>query len=184
MNLIPLIARIVEAKALADEVRILILELLSQKPMSVYEIAEELKKRGLYKDINTIRYHIRLLKDAGLISLVGVKEVKGGVLKYYASRRKVYPVEAPPDIEEKIKPISNYLYNDLKKLVLKTVMENRDVIVEAAKSLKPCPYCITRHFAEYIILEAFRYTLGKLMNDPEVKEVLEGLEPYRRGYKL
>ncbi len=66
------------------------LDLLSKKPMSVHEIVQELKKRGLFKNINTIRYHLQVLKDAGLVELVRTEEVKGGVLKYYASKRKVY----------------------------------------------------------------------------------------------
>lgn len=169
----PLIVRMNEAKALSDEVRVLILDLLSKKPMSVHEIAGELKKMGTYKNINTIRYHIQVLKDAGLIDLVATKEVKGGVLKYYVAKRRVYPFEVPKDIEEKLKPLAMNLYNDLKKILLKLMKDQKDIIIESARKLKPCPYCITKHFAEYIILEAFRYSLGKVMEDPIIRDELD-----------
>lgn len=169
----PLIVRMNEAKALSDEVRVLILDLLSKKPMSVYEIAEELKRMGTYRNINTIRYHIQVLKDAGLIDLVATKEVKGGVLKYYAAKRRVYPFEVPKDIEEKLKPLAMYIYNDLKNIFLKLIKDKKDIIIDCARKLKPCPYCITKHFAEYIILEAFRYSLGKIIDDPIIKEELD-----------
>ncbi len=173
MEKIPLIVRLKEAKALSDEIRVFILDLLSKKPMSVHEIAEELKKKGMYKNINTIRYHLQVLKDAGLIDLVATKEVRGGVLKYYASKRKVYPFEVPKDIEEALKPIAKQTYSELKRIVLDLIRSHRDLIIETAKKLKPCPYCITKHFAEYIVLEALRYTLGKVIEDPEVREELE-----------
>ena len=172
MEKVPLIVRMNEAKALADEVRVLILDLLTKKPMSVHEIAEELRKRGIYKNINTIRYHIQMLKDAGLIELIATKEVKGGVLKYYAAKGKVYPYEVPKDIEEKLKPIADQVYADLKSLVLNLIRNHKELIIESARKLKPCPYCITKHFAEYIILEALRYSMGKVMSDPEVRREL------------
>jgi len=173
---IPLIVRLSEARALSDEVRVFILDLLSKKPMSVHEIAEELEKKGMYKNINTIRYHIQVLKEAGLIELVTTKEVKGGVLKYYAAKRKVYPVEVPEDIEEKLQPVVRQAYSDLKRVVLNLMNKHRDTIVEVAKKLKPCPYCITKHSAEYVVLDALRCALGRVISDPEVKSELEKFE--------
>ncbi|RLG79906.1 MAG: hypothetical protein DRO13_05025 [Thermoprotei archaeon] len=176
MEKIPLIVRLSEARALSDEVRVFILDLLSKKPMSVHEIAEELEKKGMYKNINTIRYHIQVLKEAGLIELVTTKEVKGGVLKYYAAKRKVYPVEVPEDIEEKLQPVVRQAYSDLKRVVLNLMNKHRDTIVEVAKKLKPCPYCITKHSAEYVVLDALRCALGRVISDPEVKSELEKFE--------
>ncbi len=173
MEKIPIIVRINEAKALSDEVRAFILDLLTEKPMSVHEIAEELKKKGMYKNINTIRYHIQVLKEAGLIDLVATKEIKGGVLKYYAARKKVYLFEVPEDIAKILAPITEKYYDKLKKLILDILRDNREIVIEAARKLKPCPYCITKHFAEYVVLESLRITLGKVIHDPEVKSELE-----------
>jgi len=173
MEKIPIIVKIDEAKALSDEVRAFILDLLTKKPMSVHEIAEELKRRGMYKNINTIRYHLQILKEAGLIDLVATKEVKGGVLKYYGAKKKVYLFEVPDDITELLTSIIEKCYEKLKGLVLDILRNNREVIIEAARKLKPCPYCITKHFAEYIVLESLRLTLGKVIHDSEVKSELE-----------
>lgn len=173
MEKILIIVRINEAKALSDEVRAFILDLLTEKPMSVHEIAEELKKKGMYKNINTIRYHIQVLKEAGLIDLVATKEIKGGVLKHYAARKKVYLFEVPEDIAKILAPITEKYYDKLKKLILDILRDNREIVIEAARKLKPCPYCITKHFAEYVVLESLRITLGKVIHDPEVKSELE-----------
>lgn len=169
----PVMVRVNEAKALSDEVRVFILDLLSRKPMSVNEIAEELKKRGLYKNINTVRYHLQVLKEAGLVRLVATKEVKGGVLKYYAAERRVYPFEVPEDLEERLRPVAELMSEGLKELVLRVLRERGDLILEVAKTLKPCPYCVTKHFAEYVVLEALRIAAGRVMHDGEVRRELE-----------
>lgn len=164
----PITVRLEEAKALSDEVRLFILDLLYKEPKSVQEIVKELKKRGMYKNINTIRYHLQVLKDAGLIELVKTEEVKGGVLKYYASRGKVYTYEVPEGIEEEIKPLVESLRSELKELILRAIRENESLILEVAKKLKPCPYCVTKHFAEYVVLQALKIATGEVIHEEEV----------------
>lgn len=176
MSQIPLPVRLNEAKALSDEVRVFILDLLTKRPMSVQEIYEELKKRGMLKSINAIRYHLSVLKDSGLIELVRTEEVKGGVLKYYASKRKVYAFEVPKDLEEKISVIVNELTKGLKLLVISIISKYRDVLVREAIKLKPCPYCITRHFVEYLLVESYRLALAKVIGDKDVRNLLNTLE--------
>ena len=173
---IPVSIGIEEAKALADEVRMFILNLLSEKPCSVQEIAGALKRKGFYKNNNTLRYHLRLLKSAGLIELVKTEEVKGGVLKYYASKRKVYPYEVPKEVEKRLEPLIEDLHRRLKPVISDVIDEHRDLILETAKMLKPCPYCITEHFAEYVIVDAVRRALGRVLHDPEVSAKLSALE--------
>ncbi|RLG72905.1 MAG: hypothetical protein DRO23_09765 [Thermoprotei archaeon] len=169
---IPVPLRLDEAKALSDEIRVFILDLLSKKPMSVHEIVQELKKRGLFKNINTIRYHLQVLKDAGLVELVRTEEVKGGVLKYYASKRKVYAFEVPEEVAKDIDPVINSIKEPLKSIILDVVRKHREAILDAAKKLKPCPYCVTKHFAEYIVLEAVKIAIGKILSDPDVADEL------------
>lgn len=168
MSKTPITLRLEEAKALSDEVRLFILDLLSKEPKSVQDIAEELKKRGMYKNINTIRYHLQLLKEAGLIELVRTEEIKGGVVKYYASKGKVYTYEVPEGLEEKVKPIVESLKEGLKRLILRAIRDNEELILEVARQLKPCPYSVTKHFAEYVILQALKLAIGEVIHDREV----------------
>lgn len=165
-----------QAKALGDEVRVFILDLLSHKPMSIGEIAEELKKRGMFKNINTVRYHIQVLKEAGLIELVATEEVRGGVLKYYASTHRVYSYQKPPDIEEKIAPMAKSMEPVLVTLLEDIISERKHEIAEAARTLKPCPYCVTKHFAEYVILEAARLALARALQNTRIRRLLYQIE--------
>ena len=169
---IPHVFRIDEVKALSDEIRITTVDMLSKKPMSVQEIVDELKRRGINKSINAVRYHIKVLKESGLIDLVKVVEVKGGVLKYYSTSKDVYLYEEPKNIDELIKPFIEYLEPSVKRAIMRLLTKYEDEVMETAKKLKPCPYCYTQHFVEHILLETFKGAVGKALKDPEVKEVL------------
>jgi len=170
---IPHVFRIDEVKALSDEVRITILDMLSNKPMSVEEITRELEKRGFKKSINAVRYHIKLLKDSGLINLVKVVEVRGGTLKYYATSKDVYLYEEPKNIDELLNPFIEYIKDDVRDLIIRLFREwNRDLI-ETAKKLKPCPYCYTEHFIEHILLESFKGAVGNVLKEEDVKRVIK-----------
>ena len=172
----PMPVSLEQAKALSDEVRLFILDLLSHKPMSIGEIAEELKKRGMFKNINTVRYHIQVLKEAGLISLVATEEVKGGVLKYYASAYKVYSYQKPPDIEERLQPLARAMEPVLVSLLKDLIEDQKHRIAHIAKSLKPCTYCVTKHFAEYVLLEASRLAIARALQNTEIRRLLYQIE--------
>ena len=59
--------------------------------------------------------------------------------------------------------------------------EHRSLILESAKMLKPCPYCITEHFAEYVVVDAVRRALGRVLHDPEVAAKLSTFETEEEG---
>lgn len=169
---IPHVFRIDEVKALSDEIRITILDMLSKKPMSVEEITEELRKRGFNKSINAVRYHIKLLKESGLIDLVKVVEVRGGFLKYYATSKDVYLYEEPKNIEELIKPFIDDIRDDVKHIIVRLLEERHKEIVETAKKLKPCPYCYTEHFIEHILIESFKGAVGDALKNDSIKKLI------------
>ncbi len=173
---VPHVFRIDEVKALSDEVRITILDMLSKRPMSVQEIADELKKRGFNKSINAVRYHIKVLKDSGLINLVKVVEVRGGVLKYYATSKDVYLYEEPKNIDELIRPFIDEIKKDVKKTIIKLFRKKGSLLLEEAKKLKPCPYCYTEHFVEHILLESFKGAVGEVLKDEEVKSIISEMD--------
>ena len=169
---IPHVFRLDEVKALSDHVRVAILDMLSERPMSVQDIQEELRRRGINKSINAIRYHLKVLRDSGLIRLVKVEEVRGGVLKYYAPSKNVYLYEEPEDISELIQPLIDEVAPDVVQAIKKLVDRRRDELISVAKSLKPCPYCYTQHFIEHVILETFKGAVGKALKMEEVSKLL------------
>ncbi|MEO6888377.1 MAG: winged helix-turn-helix domain-containing protein [Ktedonobacteraceae bacterium] len=72
------IETIEQLRALADMLRVRILDLLRERPMTVTQVGE-----ALHESPAKIHYHVRELERVGLLLLVGTRE-KGGILeKYY-----------------------------------------------------------------------------------------------------
>lgn len=84
----------VAARGLADPSRVRILEALAQKPMTADEIARALGSSGQKKATTTVRHHLEILKQAGLVEVAKMVEVRGAVMKYYAPTIRVYSCDA------------------------------------------------------------------------------------------
>lgn len=162
-----------KAKALEDPIRVAIIEMLSHKAMSIEEIASELKKRKrINKAPTSIRHHIEILKDAGLIELVKMEEVKGGVLKYYASNAKLLSFNAPADFETKFKPAVDETSHEVIKLIADLSRKYKKELKVMAEELKPCPYCNTRHFVEFLLLEILRSATVEAVKKKDFSELI------------
>ena len=64
-------------KALGDPIRGKIVQLLNKKQLNVDQITRRLKKLGYKKAVTTIRHHIEILKDSGLIEIIKIEESRG-----------------------------------------------------------------------------------------------------------
>ena len=76
-------------RALDDPIRVKIVQLLYKKQLNVEQINRRLKKFGYKKAVTTIRHHIEILKNSGLIEIVKIEEARGGITKYYGSSTKL-----------------------------------------------------------------------------------------------
>jgi DNA-binding transcriptional ArsR family regulator len=108
------------AQGLSDPTRIKILEMLGQKAMTAEEIAKSLDSSGNKKATTTVRHHLEILKEAGLIAPAKMVEVRGAVMKYYSATMRVYNCEAPSDLEKKAGKLVDELAGKLAK-ILKSV---------------------------------------------------------------
>lgn len=158
-----------KARALEDPIRAAMVDLLSERPMSVEELVKELKRFGKKYDKapTTIRHHLDLLKKAGLVELVRVEEAGGAVLKYYSARARFYGYEVPQDFEEIFRGAIKSASDRIVHLMNELAAQNRELIKKTADRLKPCPYCASRHFEEYVILEIIQRAIAEAVNKPE-----------------
>lgn len=90
-----------QAKALEDPARAKIVEALYHKQLTTEQIAKELQKSGYNKALTTIRHHLEILKDAGLIEIVKIEEIRGAIAKYYGTSTKLISNESAKDIDSK-----------------------------------------------------------------------------------
>ena len=150
--------RFEEVKALSDELRIMILEMLEQQPMSVMDIVEALRKKGIVKTPNAIRYHLSVLKDAGLIELTKVDKV----MKYKA-KDKYYAYTGSPEVEEALDKLAKEIKEDVSQAVERLLRNHKREVERIAVSLKPCEFCVTKHFVEQVVFEVVKRATGEVL---------------------
>lgn len=149
-----------QAKALDDDARVRILQILYHKQLSTDQIVVELHKEGCKKATTTIRHHLDVLKDAGLVEIVKMQEVRGAVLKYYGTSVRVLGHKLPPNFE-----------NDFSKTIVDASVKLEKVIKGIAqtagskmkkKSSKNNP---ESNYAEYLLVEIVNRAMAKVFEE-------------------
>ena len=148
-----------KAKALDNDVRAKILDMLADAEMTIEEIHEELDRREEDIAETTVRHHVNVLKDAGMVELARLEEVGGGTLKYYKSNTRVFSYEISEDAEEVLTEAFDATREELRHLVDDIMDEHGDDIEAAAREMKPCEYCETQHYEEFILRELLNRAL-------------------------
>lgn len=152
-----------KAKALDDPIRAELLNMLAHDPLSVGEMVENLTEGGIEKAATTVRHHVDVLREAGLIELTRLEEERGGVVKYYGSRTRLLGYEEPEDLEERLGEALQTATERMEDLVEELRESQRDEIEALAEELKPCPYCDTGHFEEYVLAQVVQRALARAL---------------------
>lgn len=139
--------------ALEHPLRATILDLLGDEPMHVEELTEALADRGHDKAPTTVRHHLDILKDAGLVDLDAVEAVGGAALKYYRSNTRLLGYELTEDQLARLEGAERAMLGELADALETVLADHGDAIREIAEDLKPCPYCARPHFTEFVLLK-------------------------------
>ena len=151
-----------KAKALENDVRAKILDMLADEEMTIEVIHEELERRGEDKAETTVRHHVNVLKDAGMVEIARLEEAGGGMRKYYKSNTRVFSYDLPEDSEETLAGAQATANGELESLVETLYAEHGDEIEAVAREMKPCKYCETQHYEEFIVRELLNRALLEL----------------------
>ena len=139
-------------KALDDPIRGKIVQLLNKKQLNVEQITRRLKKFGYKKAVTTIRHHIEILKDSGLIEIAKIEESRGAITKYYSSSTKLLDFTLPLDFDE------NY-----SKLISKTSLKLGKVIGPILKNFSKTRKIQQINYNNYIIMEIINRAVTNLL---------------------
>ena len=121
-----LATNIEQAKALDDVARIKILQILYHNELSAEQIVSELHKIGYKKATTTIRHHLDVLKNAELVEIVKMEEVRGAVMKYYSTSVKLLGYKIPPNFD-----------SDYSKAIADTSVKIKKIIKNVAQKNIP-----------------------------------------------
>ena len=139
-------------RALDDPIRGKIVELLNKKQLNAEQITRRLKKFGYKKAVTTIRHHIEILKDSGLIEIIKIEESRGAITKYYGSSTKILDFSLPPDFDE------NY-----SKIISKTSLKLARVIGPILKNFSKTRKIQQINYNNYIVMEIMNRSLTNLL---------------------
>ena len=162
-----------KANALENDVRAKILDMLAEEELTIEGIHTELGRRGDEKAETTVRHHVNVLKDAGMVELARLEEAGGGTLKYYKSNTRVFSYELPKNADEKLAPAMDTTRSELTSLVELLLDGHGSEIRAIAQEMKPCEYCETQHYEEFIIRELVNRALTESSEDGEFDELLD-----------
>ena len=139
-------------KALDDPIRGKIVELLNKKQLNVEQITRRLKKFGYKKAVTTIRHHIEILKDSGLIEKTKIEESQGAITKYYGSSTKLLDFMLPSDFDE------NY-----SKIISKTSLKLEKIIGPILKNFSKTRKIQQINYNKYIVMEIMNRSITNLL---------------------
>jgi len=151
-----------EAKALENDVRAKVLDMLADEEMTIEGIREELQRRGEDKAETTVRHHVNVLEDAGMVEIARLEEAGGGTRKYYRSNTRVFSYDLPEDAERTLSAARETAADELGALVATLYAEHGDEIGTVAREMKPCEYCETQHYEEFVLREVLDRALIEL----------------------
>ena len=140
------------AKAIEDEIRAKILQLLYKKRLNAVQITKRLKKLGYKKALTTIRHHIEILKDAGLIEVIKIEESRGGITKYYGTSTKLIAFTTPLDFEKKYSSTIQLTSSKLEK-VLNLVLKKTSKYRKSNQA----------EYNDYLVMEIFNRAMTNLL---------------------
>jgi DNA-binding transcriptional ArsR family regulator len=147
-----------QAKALDDTARIKILQILYHKQLPTEQIVEELNNMGYKKATTTIRHHIDVLKNAGLIEIVKMEEVRGAVLKYYGTSVRLMGNKLPANFETEFSKMIAETSVKLEKVV-KNISEN---VGSKIKKKSPKNVFLESNYEEHVVMEIVNRAMTKV----------------------
>jgi DNA-binding transcriptional ArsR family regulator len=158
------------AQALNDPLRVKIVEILSHKQMTAEEISKALRRSGHKKATTTVRHHLDILKNRGLIEVTKIVEVRGAVKKYYMPTVRAFSY-SQPSLEKHTKLIEETSVRLIK--VLKNILEDAHFLA-AVSGKEACNLCKGDHYKEYAALELLNVALAGCVQSKEWQTLLEG----------
>jgi len=139
-------------RALEDPIRGKIVQLLHKKQLNVEQINRRLKKSGYKKAITTIRHHVEILKNSGLIEIVKIEESRGAMTKYYGSSTKLLDFTLPADFDKKYS-----------KLISKTSLKLGKIAGSISKNFSKTRKIQQINYNNFIIMEIVNRAMTDLL---------------------
>ncbi len=146
-----------QARAIEDPARATIIKILYKKTLSAKQIRNKLRKAGYKKALTTIRHHLEILKETGLIEIVRMEETRGAVTKFYSTSTKLLGFDIPDDFETKYSSVIKNTSTKMKKL-LKGISSKTMVKTKNQKTNDP-------EYSQYLMIEIVNRAMTNVLEN-------------------
>lgn len=145
------------ARAIEDPARSKIIEILYHRALSADQISNELKKTGYKKALTTVRHHLEILKESGLIEIAKIEESRGAITKYYSTSTKLLGFAAPDDFDSKYSKVIDKTSVKIEKILRS--LTPKTTKTKKAKSGNSADY------SQYLVMEIMNRAMTNIMEN-------------------
>jgi len=153
-----------QARAIDEPVRARIIKILYKKSLNAEQITKELRKTGYKKALTTIRHHIEILKETGLIEIAKIEETRGAITKFYSTSTKLLGFEIPDDFDAKYSTVIKNTSTKMEKL-LKSIGPKTKSKTKNKKTLDPEDY------SQYLLMEIVNRAMTNVLENPKFHKI-------------
>ena len=146
------------ARAIEDPARAKIVEILYHQALSADQISTALKKSGYKKALTTVRHHLEILKESGLIEIARIEESRGAITKFYSTSTKLLDFQMPVDFDSTYSKViantSTKIEKILKGLTPKTIQSKGKTSEE---------------YSQYLVMEIMNRAMTNVLEKSSTK---------------
>jgi len=153
------------ARAIEDPGRAKIMEILYHQAFSADQITNALKKKGYKKALTTVRHHLEILKNSGLIEIVKIVESRGAIRKYYGTSTKLLDFQTPEDFDSKYSIIIDDTSTKIEKIL--KGLSPKTAKLKGKKS---------KEYSQYLVLEIMNRAMTNILEKSVKKQRWKILE--------
>lgn len=142
------------ARAIEDPARAKIVEILYRQALSAEQITSALKKSGFKKALTTIRHHLEILKESGLIEIVKIEESRGAITKFYGTSTKLLDFQTPDDFDSKYSKLIDTTSTKIEK-----ILKGLTPKTEKSKGKK------SEEYSQYLVMEIMNRAMTNVLEN-------------------
>lgn len=161
------------ARLLGSDVRAILLDLLATESRTIQELQAGLTARGEELAETSVRHHVGVLAEAGMVTVVRREDVNGGTRKHYRATTRAYAYDTG-DADEALAAMQGLVRAELLSMCSQLVATHRDDLEAAAAGLEPHDCYENGDPGAYVLREL----LARVLTDLETSGTLaERLPP-------
>ena len=146
------------ARAMDDQARVRILKILYHKKLHAEQILNELKKTGYSKALTTIRHHLDILNNSGLIEIVRLQESRGAITKYYGTSTKLLEFQIPKDFDSKYSKVIQTTADKIEKIM-------KNISQKTPSKIKSPKLTDQENYNQYLLMEIVNRAMTNVLEN-------------------